>query len=89
MPNNFSDEYGSKGILENNQYWNKVEPGHRFLVPTDWTIFIEFKAITNPPYFYVNLKTWVTDIIRDDIHLSDAWQPTEVFDHYEEIWQAK
>jgi len=59
MPNKFSDEYGTKGILENNRYYSPVRDNSHFTVPTDWTIIGHY----SPSIFsgHVKFETWVSE----------------------------
>jgi hypothetical protein len=75
MPTHFSDSYGTKGILENNQFWQRVKAGQRFDVPTDWTIFIEY----NPGVWSgsIRLRTWAEQYTAADrVNIEGNWQPT-------------
>jgi hypothetical protein len=43
MPNSFDgEEYGTKGILENNFVSYNATNGESFTVPTDWSVIITF-----------------------------------------------
>ena len=43
MPNSFSDNYGTQGILENGHIYTDVQPGLKIEVPADWSIYIMYK----------------------------------------------
>ena len=63
MPNNFNDEYGTKGVFENNQVWVKVTDG-TFTVPTDWTVYLVYnkKELQGE----ISLSTWSDKYVEED-----------------------
>jgi len=77
MPNKFSDDFGTHGILENNMVHSKKKEG-TFTVPSDWTVYL----IYNIGYFngVISLKSWVTEYVDADIEkLNTIWEPTGTY----------
>ena len=71
MPNSFSDDFGTHGILENNMVYQKKKSG-QFSVPSDWTVYI----IYNIDVFagFINLRSWVVEYDDADIErLNTVW----------------
>ena len=45
MPNSFSKDYGTHGILENNKIYNNERSGTKRTVPSDWSIWLVYNPL--------------------------------------------
>ena len=72
QPNSFPPEYGSKGIIENNQVYLDKKKGSQHFIPTDWTMTIVYsfnRDFRLPAAGKVLITSWVEDWEKKDAKL--------------------
>ena len=72
QPNSFPPEYGSKGIIENNQVYLDRKAGVSHYVPTDWTMTLVYnfnRDFRLPAAGKIKITTWVEDWVKEDENL--------------------